>query len=740
MSSDIFYHCGKWIYTLRWLLVALTIMAVLVSIPILPKVFSSFTTTGFQDDASQSAKTDAFIKENLQYQKNQVVVVYQAKYKFNQKYSNAVKKSLSSLKNYPLKHEIIFPDDNKDQISKDKKTAYAVIAIKDHESLNDKEVKQLKNLIKKPKNMNMMIGGEPIFLNDTNQQTQKDLIRAEYIATPIAVITLLIVFGSVAAALLPIVLDGVCAIFILSILWYAGKQVSLSIFTLNIALLLGLCLSLDYALFIISRFREELQRQTSIQTVIANTQATAGKAIFFSGLAIFASLSALLLFPINVLFSVGIGGMIAVGSAMLVSLIILPAFLGIMKQGINFLPIKIFKSQDNKSFWRWLVQKVVAHPIKFFMAILLLLLILGAPFFYVKLGISDYKILPENMQSRQVFDLFEQKFAEEEMTPIYVMIKSTRNNILSRGNISQIYNFVTKLEKNPKVERISSIVTTTPKLTKKQYQTLYSNKKNHSDEIEQLLKLSTQPDFTVISVISRFPKASEETQDLIDQIREMPINNNLTVAVTGQPVITNDVLETIKRIFPYAFIWIVVSSYIILLLLLRSLFLPIKAILMNILSLFTSYGLLVTIIQRGYFSTLLGFDPQGILDVSLMVIIFCTLFGFSIDYEVFLLSRIKEEYERTGDDINSICFGIVNSSRIITSAAIVVIFICLAFITADIILVKAFGLGIAIAIFVDAFLIRSILVPATMTLMEGWNWYLPKWLDRILPKVTFNPE
>ena len=194
-------------------------------------------------------------------------------------------------------------------------------------------------------------------------------------------------------------------------------------------------------------------------------------------------------------------------------------------------------------------------------------------------------------------------------------------------------------------------------------------------------------------------------------------------------------LATIYRVLPHAMIWIMVFSYLILLILLRSVFLPFKAILMNLLSLCASYGALVFVFQEGHFAQWLNFQPQEMLDISLLVIIFCALFGFSMDYEVFLLTRIREAYLLTRDNNKSIVFGIEKSSRIITSAALIVIVLCASFLVADVLMVKAFGLGIAVAIFMDAFLIRSFLVPATMALFKSWNWYLPRWLDRILPNL-----
>ena len=252
---------------------------------------------------------------------------------------------------------------------------------------------------------------------------------------------------------------------------------------------------------------------------------------------------------------------------------------------------------------------------------------------------------------------------------------------------------------------------------------------------KQLLETTTTKNLTVIDIITKYQKDSPQTLKLISSLHAMKPIKGLTLSVTGVPVNNMEVLNSIYHYLPYALLWIMVCTYFILLVLLRSIFLPFKAILMNLLSLCACYGALVLVFQDGYLSKLLNFEPQGMLDVSLSVIIFCALFGFSMDYEVFLLSRIKESYKLSGDNKKSIVFGIEKSSRIITSAAMIVIVICTSFLVADILMVKAFGLGIAIAIFVDAFLIRTILVPATMALFSSWNWYIPKWLDRILPKL-----
>jgi len=701
-----------------------------------------FKSIGFTDPSSESARTNQMLNDTLGYSYNRFIVMYHSDKLLlnNPSIQQQIKKSLSDLDNFPITHQVIYPEINNKQISKDKHTGYAVILFKSNQEVDSHTLNLLKNSIKKPDLLEMRIGGEPIFLEDTKTQTQIDLYKAEYIATPVAAITMLVIFGSVVAASLPVVLGGVCALGILVALYGLGHVFTLSVFTINIALLLGLCLSLDYAILIISRYREELARSQNTGVAIAITLTTAGKSVFFSGLAVFISLSALLLFPINILFSVGVGGLAAVTVSVAIAIILLPAILAVLGHRINAFSIYRYKVKvSRRSYWHWLATHVVKTPKFFFVTSLLLLLFMGYPFLQAKLGISDFRILPKTMESRQVFDSFKREFGESRLAPILVIIKTPDKSILNAKNIATLYDFTEGLAKDGSVEQITSIVNTDPHLSKKQYQKLYSMpKKNLPKDLKKLLDITTHDDLTVISIVSKFPSNSKETNILINKLRTTKLGNNLKLEVTGTSVNTIDVLKTISKIFPYAFLWIVVFTYLVLLFLLRSVFLPIKAILTTILSLCASYGVLVVVIQMGYLHKLLNFEPQGMLDISLLIIIFSAIFGISMDYEVFLLTRIKEFYEKTGDNVQSIISGIECSSRIISSAAIIIILICFSFMSADILMVKAFGLGIAVAVFVDAFIIRTVLVPATMKLMNTWNWYLPKFLNKILPKISFN--
>ncbi|MFZ4077803.1 MAG: MMPL family transporter, partial [Legionellaceae bacterium] len=448
--------------------------------------------------------------------------------------------------------------------------------------------------------MSLKLGGEGIFIEQVNQQTQKDLYKADMIATPVSIVVLILVFGSVVAALVPLCLGGGCALIILTSLYFLGQFFNLSIFTLNIALLLGLCLSLDYALFIISRFRSELKKHP-IHIAIAITEATAGRAVFFSGLAVFISLSALLLFPINILFSIGVGGLVAVFIAVSIALFLLPAVLSVLNQGINCLSIQT--SSVKKSRWRQLGKKVLAYPVSFFAITLTLLVLLGMPFLNAKFGLSDYHILPERAESRSFFDAYHQAFNDNTLNPIQLILTTPEQSMPTQA----VQRFIKRLKENPRISDIQ-------------------------EGIERPFKQGQKTTFTVINIISQYPANAPQTKALIQELREMNPGSKLHLELTGTPVKNDEVLATIQHIFPYAMLWIMGLTYLILLFLLRSLFLPLKAIAMNILSLSASYGVLVFIFQEGHLHELLNFDPQGLLDISLLIIIFCALFGFSMVY------------------------------------------------------------------------------------------------------------
>jgi len=723
---------------MKWVILALWLAAFIACLPFLPKIMQPFELGGFIDTTAPSAQAAESLNKTLGFSDKRFIILYQnpAMNIADAKYLQEIRDSLSGLNQLSIKHFIIYPDLNPAQISRDKHAAYAVILLAGGVESNNNFIMQFKSLLKKPADLSMQVGGDPIFLNEAKSFAQQDLHHAEWIALPVVIIIMLLVFRSIIAADLTIIIGGISISLILTLLFFIAQRFSISLFALNIATMLGLGLTLDYSLFSVSRFREELAKHNNTPKAISSTKITAGKSILFSGLSLLISMSTLLLFKINLLISVGIAGIIVVIISLGIALTLVPAMLGILGNNINALPIQLLPKKyqlTHKPFWQLLANKIMHYPITFFVITALVLLLLGFPFIHVKFNTATPDILPASSESRQVYDTFKNIFNENDISPILVLAKSPQNTILSSKNIDALYYFTHGLSLDNRVSRMYSVVTLDPRLMLPQYHSIYNLSGAITNaKLKLYLQLSTRNHSTLISIISHYPINSPETLDLVNKIRHIH-PDNMTIEVSGASAIIKDVIDNLKTTFPYAILLTIILNYFLLLFLFRSILLPLKAIIMNFLSLFVSYGMLVFIFQDGHFQQLLNFQAPGFVELTLPIIIFCTVFGISMDYEIFLLTRIKEQYEKTGNNIESVAMGMQRCGSVITSAAITLAVVCLCFATAKVVLIKALGLGTAVAVIIDATLIRALLVPATMRLLGNWNWYLPKWLDKILP-------
>lgn len=737
-------HSGNFIQRYSLFILILWVILVCIALPFLPFANKPFKIGGITDPNVESSEAENIMLKKLPYGGSRFFILYESeKYQAtDSKFISEVNKSLSGLKDFPLSHRIISPFQNPRQISDDKHSAYAMVVLDKAPDESANYAEQFRQLLGTPKSLKMYVGGEPFYISDVKKLSRTDLLRADVVAIPISILTLILIFGTVIAGLLPVICGLFTITIIIAFLYFLGHYFELSIFVLNIATMLGLGLSLDYTLLIVSRFREELSNGRTNKEAISITLETAGKAVFFSGIAVLISMAALLLFPVNILYSIGIGGVIVVIMSILTALFFLPSLLIRLGKNVNrlaFFSRRPAAKNPRKTFWFRIAMGIMRRPLIVFFPTMLFLILLGYPFLHVKINRPDPKILPTWVESRQLLDKFHEKFNANDLTPIFVVAESNSKSITSSKNISALYDFSHDLENDKRVEHISSIVNLDPKISKKQYQVLYQSdaltpsQKNFFDQ-------STNGRFSVITVVSKYPDNSEQTFKLVKKIRDSHVGNHIKIQVGGYSAVIIDTIQSVYKRFFFIIVLISVITYIVLLILLRSIFLPLKAIIMNFLSLSVSYGMLVFIFQEGHFSHLLNFKMQGFTDLNLPILLFCGIFGLSMDYEVFLLSRIKEFYERTGDNNLSVALGLERSARVITSAALIVVLVASSFVTANILFVKAFGLATALAVAVDASVIRLLLVPATMRLLGKWNWYLPAWLDRILPKSTFTPK
>ncbi|GIW06689.1 MAG: membrane protein [Dehalococcoidia bacterium] len=732
-----FTAIGRFSVRFRWAIIALWAAALLVSLPFVPGVAQTLRPGGFASDDLESQRALALLGERLGLDgiAVQVLVVSDRLDARSPEFVAQSEAAVAELRSWPLVKQITSFTTAPEQVARDGKAAYFTVVL-------DRRADDLPNLpaeierrLRPQPDLRIALGGGPIFYEDIERISENDLRRAELIAIPFAALALLVVFRSIVAALLPALVGGAAATIALAAIGGIAQLTPLSIFVLNVATLFGLGLGVDYSLFIVSRFREELERSPSVREATVATVASAGRAVFFSGLTVAIGLAALILFRFNMLRSIGIGGVLVVVLAMAASLTLLPAVLSLVGRRVNALRVPLPGGGGETGFWRRLATAVMRRPVAVLIPTVALLLALGAPFLHVQLGAPDASILPAGSPSREAFDLLVERFPAAETTPILIALQTRSGTVLDASNLVALDHYVRRIQAHPAVARVESVVSLDPRFTLDQYLLMYANPDRIGDAfVQAAVGGLVKGDTTVVRVISKYGMTDPRSYDLVGALRNSrPAEFNVLISGGSAGVV--DYVNTMYHDFPLAVAAIMTVTYVVLLLLFRSLLLPLKAIVMNLFSIVASYGALVWVFQQGNLSGFLGFTPLGFVEASIPVMMFCALFGLSMDYEVFLLSRVQEVYQQTGDNSRAVAEGLERSGRIVTSAALIVVAVSVAFLSADMILVKALGLGMAIAVALDATLVRGLLVPATMRLLGDWNWWLPSSLGRLLPHI-----
>ncbi len=760
-----FYRLGRAMVRRRWLVLVLWLVAVGSALPFAPRIVSVLQSGGFSSPEMQSQQAIDLLVQKLHYHLTAVQVIFTSKTltadtpQFVQEANEAV----SVLNTWSQVAGMVTFVENPHQVSRDGHAAYTTVLLKDDPDNAPKLLPTFEAKLKQQPDLMMQVGGGPVFYEDIQTVSEQDVRRAEVLAFPFALIALVLVFRSLVAAALPVAVGGCSVVVSFALVYWLGTLTSLSIFVLNVVTLFGLGLGVDYSLFIVSRFREELARGKPVQEAIAASIATAGRAVFFSGVTVSIGLLGLTLFQITMLHSVGLAGMVVVAISIIAAVTLLPALLGVLGTRVNALPVRFsrFRRRGNHrdpselattkttsnvasaarrpehdGFWGRLALLVMRYPVRVFLPVLFILVLFGVPFLSVRLAAPDASILPRDVPSRQAYDLLQSRFDGNELTPIILAVQ-THGPVLNQQNIDALYDYVRQLVADPRVQRVDSIVSLDPRLTLAQYEAMYTHPTLIADPyIKTALASLAADDTTLVQVVSKYGMLDPDSEALVQAIRNTPPPGGMRVLVDGGTGGVIDYVNILYRDFPRALLLVALITYVVLLLLLRSLVLPLKAIAMNTLSILASYGALVFVFQEGHFSTLLNFVPLGFVEASSPILMFCALFGLSMDYEVFLLSRVRESWEATHDNTRSVAVGLERSGRIVTSAALIVVVVSLSFVTANMILVKALGLGMALAVALDATLVRGLLVPATMRLLGHWNWWWPRWLDRLVPAHT----
>jgi RND superfamily putative drug exporter len=529
---------------------------------------------------------------------------------------------------------------------------------------------------------------------DFSATLESDLTRAETVTLPVTLILLLIIFGTVVAAGLPLGI-GICTIVGgLAGTYLLSRFTDVSQYALNIVTLIGLAVAIDYSLFIINRFRDELAAGKSRPDALATTMATAGRAITFSGLAVAVGLSAMLFYQGTFLASLGAAGAIVVAVAVFYGLTFLPALLAVLGPAVNRLSIPIVsrRPQSGHGVWHRMATWVMRRPVIVLVPALGLLVLAGAPFLHLRLANAGIDQLPPRLESRQGFDTLVTSFPGQDQTVFSVVVNYASESPTTASRVQDQTDLSQRLATIPGVLRVSP-----PQVG---------------------------AHIVLLNAISNQPASSDGARTILRTIRAESIGDGGQLLVSGDTAFDVDVINYIIEKTPLAVGFVVLVTYLVLFLLTGSLVLPLKAVVLNLLSIAASFGALVWIFQDGHLTQQLGFTAQSI-DPSVPVILFAIVFGMSMDYEVLLISRIQEEYLRTGDNRHAIAEGLERSGRLITGAAAIMVAVFLAFGLAEVVLIKSIGIGLAIAVALDATIVRVLIVPAIMRLLGDFNWWAP---------------
>jgi putative drug exporter of the RND superfamily len=693
---------------------------------------------GFSSDDTESARTRHLLQRELPaFTASSLLVVYQHNdlVATDPEFQRRASEAIDAIIELPEVISVQSFTEAPGQISDDGHTAYTSIQLgvepEDAQHLMPAIDERLRDV-----DLRILLAGAPAFYEDIERTSEQDLRRAELIAVPFALVALLFVFRGLVAAGTPLIAGAMGVAASLGTIYLVAQYVDLTIFVLNLATMLGLGLAIDYSLFMTSRFREELEH-VPVEKAIERTVDTAGRAVFFSGFTVMLGLAGLMVFDFMFLQSIGFAGAVVVVFALSAALTLLPALLSVLGHRVNKFSF-LSRGQDSGRFWYRVAGVVMRHPWRIALPTVLLLLLLGSPFLGIRLSAPDATILPMSTESRQAFETLRSEFGDGEISPIIIAAQPP-TSISDPRIVEELYELTRRIAADERVWKIDSIVSLDPRLTLDQYQILYEDLSNIPDPfVAGAVSDLASENVTAIFVYTQDLPASDEAQELLADLRALGATTTMELSFTGGSAEIVDTVNKMYSDFPLAALIVVGSTYFALLVHFRSVLLPLKAILINVLSLTASYGALVVIFQEGNLSALLGFTPMGFIEASLPILMFCVLFGLSMDYEVFLLSRMREEWDRTKDNREAVRVGLARSGRIITGAALIVVVVTASFVSAEVVLIKALGLGIAIAVALDASVVRSLIVPATMRLVGDWNWWLPGWLEPVLPDSPFD--
>ncbi|MCZ6535049.1 MAG: MMPL family transporter [Chloroflexi bacterium] len=563
----------------------------------------------------------------------------------------------------------------------------------------------------------VLITGQATVGEEFQEISESDLQTGEAFGIPIALIILVLVLGTLVAAIIPVILAIVSIVIALGVASVVGQAFALSFFVPNIIFMIGLAVGIDYSLFIIARYREERARGLDKLEAIGRSGSTASRAVFFSGMTVVLALIGMLLVPFNVFIGLGLGAILVVVASVLAAMTLLPATLSLLGDKIDALSIpwvgkaqRRYDETHTGGFWDRVSRGVMRRPVVSIVLAGGLLVAAAVPFFDLNIGFAGVSTMPDDSESKQGFLILDEKFSAGEVTPAEIVIEGAPDSPDVRSGI----------------QRLTDLLAA---------DAAFGSPREESNSALGL---------TALTVSVAGDSATKEAEDAIKRLRSDYVPTAFSgiqdkVYVTGETAYNLDFFEQVKDSSRIMFPFVLGISFLLLMLVFRSIVVPLKAIIMNLLAVGASYGLLVLIFQKGWLAGTFGLQESPIVEAWIPLFLFAILFGLSMDYHVFLLSRIREHFDGTGDNTESVAFGIRSTGRLITGAALIMVSIFWAFAAGELVGLQQMGFGLGTAILLDATIIRMVLVPASMRLLGQWNWYLPRWLHW-LPDLRVEPQ
>ncbi|MGH2427875.1 MAG: MMPL family transporter [Candidatus Limnocylindria bacterium] len=617
------------------------------------------------------------------------------------------------------------------------------------EAVDDAE--RLSGLVEAPAGVETTVTGVPVIQHEFNEAVERDLLQAELISLPIALLILLAVFGTLVGASLPLVIAALALPSAMAAIGLLANVTEMSIFVQNVTTMIGLALAIDYSLFMVSRFREEL-RHHAVADAVERTVATVGKAVAISGVAVAIGLSSLTVFESPALRSMGIGGVVTVMSTLVFGLTVLPALLGMLGPRVNRPRIPLpgpmrlveddpaaAEARQGHGLWAGIARQVMRRPLMIATPVLAILVLAGLPFLGIQLSTGgNLDDLPPS-EGVAGFRLLADEFPGGDTDPVELAVRYPEpiatDGALDPGFLERFNAYVAEVERLDGVTGTQSVLDPPPGVAEDAYLQLVTMPEDQRPPeaagVGEYLDGWVADDVTRLDIFSDRQPDSDAGRSLVDDIRAVPAPDGASETLSGGlSSRSRDFLASFDGAVPWAVAIVVLVTAAVLFLTFGSVFLPIKAVLMSLLSITASFGALVWIFQEGNLSGILGFEASGTLVASTPVLMFAILFGLSMDYEVLLLSRIRERYLATGDNTRAVAEGIGITGGIITGAALVMVAVFGAFALSSVVLIKALGFSMALAVLIDATIVRGILVPAFMRVMGSVNWWAPRWVQR----------